>query len=318
MPELPEVETAVRSLRDPLVGRTIQSATFPADPGRMTNLDATHFAARIAGQRVERIERRAKYLIFVLSADTLIVHLKMTGHLYVLPPSDESSFDRWLRVRFLLDNGQELRFSDTRKFGRVLLVSDPAEILPKLGPEPLEDDFTPEVFREHLKRRKGALKVLLLDQSFVAGVGNIYADEALHIARLHPLREASSLSKAEADRLYAGIREALADGVRYQGASVNSYRKPDGTRGEAQQQLRVYRELGNLDKPCPDCGGAITKIFFGGRGTHFCLNCQPVKPRSMAKRTIRPATAPKTSKAKVSSTSKSVAKKRSATNGTRS
>jgi formamidopyrimidine-DNA glycosylase len=277
MPELPEVETAVRELREPLLGRTITRAVFPKDPGRMVNIDPRQMADRIAGQRIERITRRAKYLIFHLNGDKLIVHLKMTGHLYVLPPDEENPYDRWVRVRFSLDNGQELRFSDSRKFGRVYLCSQPEEVLPNLGPEPLEDDFTLDVFRERLSGRKGVLKSLLLNQAFVAGVGNIYADEALHIARLHPLRTADSLADDEVARLHAAIRQALADGVRYEGASINSYRKPDGSRGDSQNHLRVYRERSNQDQPCPICGGPITKIWVGQRGTHFCPTCQTLQ-----------------------------------------
>ncbi len=274
MPELPEVETVVRGLREPLLNRIITRAVFPQDPGRMVNIDPLHMAQRIAGQRVESINRRAKYLLFRLSADTLVVHLKMTGQLYVLPPEEENPFDRWVRVRFSLDNGQELRFSDSRKFGRVFLCGDPDEVLPDLGPEPLEDEFTLDVFKQRLAGRKGVLKSLLLNQAFVAGVGNIYADEALHIARLHPLRTADSLSDQEVVRLYRAIRQALSDGIRYEGASINWYRKPDGSRGESQNHLRVYRERGNAGLPCPVCGGPITKIWVGQRGTHFCLTCQ--------------------------------------------
>jgi formamidopyrimidine-DNA glycosylase len=277
MPELPEVETVVRGLREPLIGQVITAAIFPQEPGRMINIDPQQLQKRIAGQRINTITRRAKYLLFKLDADTLIVHLKMTGHLYVLPPDEPNPYDRWMRVRFPLDNGQELRFSDSRKFGRVYLCSDPTEVLPDLGPEPLEDDFTLDVFRERLRGRKGILKSLLLNQAFVAGVGNIYADEALHIARLHPLRRADSLSKDEIKRLYQGIRQALADGVRHEGASINWYRKPDGSRGESQNHLRVYREHRNMSQPCPVCGGPITKIWVGQRGTHFCPNCQPLK-----------------------------------------
>lgn len=273
MPELPEVETVVRGLRKLLIGQTITGAVFPADPGRQVNIDPVQIAQRIAGQRVEAINRRAKYLLFRLSADTLIIHLKMTGHLYVLRPDQPNAFDRWVRVRFPLDNGQELRFSDPRRFGRVYLCGKPEEVLPNLGPEPLEDDFTLDIFRERLEDRKGVLKSLLLNQAFVAGVGNIYADEALHIAGLHPQRRADSLNDDEVTRLYAGIRQALADGVRYEGASVNSYRKPDGSLGESQNHLRAYRERGD-DQPCPVCGGPILTIRVGQRGTHFCPICQ--------------------------------------------
>ncbi len=274
MPELPEVETAVRGLRDPLVKRTITQVVFPADPGRMVNLDPVHMAQRLTGQRFEQVTRRAKYLVFHLDQDTLIVHLKMTGHLYVLPPDEPNPFDRWVRMRFGLDDGQELRFSDSRKFGRVYLGKRQEDVLPDLGPEPLEDEFTLEVFRQRLAGRKSVLKSLLLNQAFVAGIGNIYADEALHIARIHPLRTADSLSDDEIARLYGGIRQALTDGLRYEGASINWYRKPDGTRGESQNHLRAYRELGNADLPCPVCGGPITTIRVGQRGTHFCPICQ--------------------------------------------
>lgn len=298
MPELPEVETAVRSLRDPLIGRTFMNAIFPRDPNRMVNRPPDEFSARIAGQTVESITRRAKYLIFNLvtntpsadnlsmnnqsgarSPDKLVIHLKMTGHLYVLPAAEENSFDRWVRVRFPLDNGDELRFSDSRRFGRVSLVADLADILPSLGPEPLEDAFTLTLFRDLIKTRKGVLKALLLDQSFVAGVGNIYADESLHIAGLHPLRKADTLSKADVERLYNAIRQALFDGVRYEGASIGWYRKPDGSRGESQNHLRAYRSHGNRHDPCPICGGTITTIRVVQRGTHFCETCQPLNPR---------------------------------------
>ncbi len=274
MPELPEVETAVRGLRDPLVKRTITKVVFPADPGRMVNLDPGHMAQRLAGQRFEQVTRRAKYLVFRLDADTLIVHLKMTGHLYVLPPDEPNPFDRWVRVRFSLDNGQELRFSDSRKFGRVYLGRRPEDLLPDLGPEPLDETFTLAVFRQRLAGRKSVLKSLLLNQAFVAGIGNIYADEALHIARIHPLRRADSLSDEEIARLYDGIRQALTDGIRYEGASINWYRKPDGSRGQSQNHLRAYREVGNRDQPCPVCGGPITTIRVGQRSTHFCPICQ--------------------------------------------
>lgn len=274
MPELPEVETAVRVLREPLVGRTIIGAIFPRPAGRMTNIPTTEMQERINGQHIRQITRRAKYLLFCLDGDTLVVHLKMTGHLYVLPSAETNPFDRWIRVRFPLDNGEELRFSDSRRFGRVYLCSDPAEVLPELGPEPLDDAFTLAIFRKQIERRSSAVKRLLLDQAFVAGVGNIYADEALHIAGLHPLRGADSLTDDEIERLYHAIRQALNDGIRYEGASIGWYRKPDGTRGESQKHLRAYRERGN-STPCPVCGGSITTIRVGQRGTHFCPVCQP-------------------------------------------
>lgn len=274
MPELPEVETAVRALRAPLVGRTILSAHFPEPPRRMTNLPADVFAERIRGERIQALNRRAKYLIFQLSAQSLIVHLKMTGHLYVVPSGGTDPMDRWLRVCFALDDGRELRFSDARRFGRVYLAARPEDVLPPLGPEPLDDSFTPELFLARLRARKGVLKALLLDQAFIAGVGNIYADEALHIAALHPLRRAESLSDAEAVRLYHAIRQALSDGLARMGASIGWYRQPNGERGEAQHYLRAYRGRGDT-RPCPICGAPISTIRVGQRSTHFCPICQP-------------------------------------------
>jgi formamidopyrimidine-DNA glycosylase len=275
MPELPEVETVVRGLRAPLAGRTITGAVFSRPPGRMTNLDPGAMAARITGQAVRQIDRRAKYLVFTLDPDKLVIHLKMTGHLYVVPAAEANPYDRWLRVAFPLDNGTELRFSDVRRFGRAYLCRDLSEVLPDLGPEPLDDSFTLAVFREQIAGRKGVLKSLLLNQAFVAGVGNIYADESLHIARLHPLRTADSLSDEEIVRLYQAIRQALNDGLRYQGASIDWYRKPDGTRGESQDHLRAYRTREDSDVPCPVCGSPISTIRVGQRSTHFCPTCQP-------------------------------------------
>jgi formamidopyrimidine-DNA glycosylase len=281
MPELPEVETVVRGLREPIVGRTIRGAIYPAKTGRMTNIDPQQLAERIAGQTVQGITRRAKYILFALDRDTLLVHLKMTGRLYVRPAEDGDVSDKFLRVRFTLDNDTELRFSDPRRFGRVMLAADPAEILSNLGPEPLEDTFTPEAFAERIVGRKSAMKRLLLDQSFVAGIGNIYADEALHIARIHPLRTADTLSASEITALHGAIRQALSDGIQHEGASVNWYRKADGSRGEQQNFLRVYHDpRQEKDKRCPNCGTPIAVIRVGQRGTHFCPQCQQIQGSS--------------------------------------
>jgi formamidopyrimidine-DNA glycosylase len=275
MPELPEVETVVRGLRDPLIGHTIQGAIFPAPTRSMTNLDHPTFHTRIIGQTIQGLTRRAKYILCQLSRDTLMVHLKMTGRLYVLPIGESTGSDRYLRVSFPLENGQELRFSDPRRFGRVYLTETPSTLMPDLGPEPLEDSFTLKVFEGQLAPRKGALKPLLLDQSFVAGIGNIYADEALNIAKLHPLRTADSLSKAEIKRLYQAIRQTLREGVEHEGASVNWYRKADGEQGDQQNHLRVYHDpRQEKDKRCPECGTLVAVIRVAQRGTHFCPTCQ--------------------------------------------
>jgi formamidopyrimidine-DNA glycosylase len=270
MPELPEVETVVRGLRAPLAGRTITGVTYDY-PGGLVTPDGPLFTARIAGQPVRGVDRRAKYILIHLDPDTLIIHLKMTGRLYVVPDDEQQHADRWAHFVFQLDNGHQLRFSDSRKFGRVYLVSDPPEVIGALGPEPLGDEFTLDLFRERLARRAGLLKPLLLNQSFLAGMGNIYVDEALFASQLHPLRRASTLSEHDIARLYAAIREALTLGIAREGASVNWYRKPDGTKGSAQDGLRAY---GRTGQPCSRCGHPIEKIVVGQRGTHYCPVCQ--------------------------------------------
>ncbi len=270
MPELPEVETVVRALRGPLTGRIIYHATYDW-PNSLVTPDGPYFTARIAGQAVRGVSRRGKYIVIALAPDTLIIHLKMTGRLYVVPDRSMQYADRWVHFTFQLDNEHQLRFSDSRKFGRVYLVSDPVSVVGHLGPEPLESDFTLDVFRARLRKRSGRLKPLLLNQAFIAGLGNIYADEALFASRLHPLRHADTLTGDDIARLFHAIRAVLREGIKREGASVNWYRKPDGTKGSAQNHLAVY---GRGDQPCLRCGHPIERIVVGGRGTHICPVCQ--------------------------------------------
>jgi len=276
MPELPEVETVVRALRKPLIGRTVTGFWFDW-PRTIGSPDPDQFAARVHGQTFRRIERRAKYIVCHLDDELLIVHLKMTGRLYVTPAESVQNDDRWLHFKLPLDNGHELRFSDARKFGKVYLSQDFASVSPgaaNLGPEPLEDTFTVDDFRARLVGRSTILKALLLDQSFIAGVGNIYADEALFRAKLHPLRKANGLSAAESALLYQTVREALLAGIVYEGASINWYRKPDGTQGESQKHFYAY---GREGQPCLVCGTPLLKIRVAQRGTHYCPSCQPLE-----------------------------------------
>ena len=270
MPELPEVETVVRGLREPLLGRRITGAWLDW-PNSLVFPAPDEFLAALPGESFRKLGRRGKYILAELDHATLIIHLKMTGRLYVAPIGAEHEADRWVHFRFGLDDGRELRFSDARKFGRVYLVPDAARIVGALGPEPLADDFSFEAFQARLAGRSGILKPLLLNQAFVAGIGNIYADEALHRAGLHPLRAANSLSEEEQRRLYVGVREALAEGVLRQGASIRWYRKPDGTQGTSQETFRAY---GRTGQPCPVCGTPIERIVVGQRATHFCPTCQ--------------------------------------------
>lgn len=272
MPELPEVETTVRALRQPLVGRTFTEVRCYW-PRQIVTPTPAELQARLHGQRVEAITRRAKYLLFHLSGgDYLIIHLKMTGHLSVVAATTPA--DKHTHTVFGLANGQELRFRDMRKFGRVYLVSDLAEILDGLGPEPLAEDFTVDTLHHRLNGRSRSLKPLLLDQSFVAGIGNIYADEALFAARLHPERKADSLTDQEVAALHRAIQQVLQLGIDREGASIQNYVKPDGQRGDMQNAVTVFRRTGY---PCYTCQTPIERIVMGGRSTHFCPTCQPEK-----------------------------------------
>ncbi|MGA9531336.1 MAG: DNA-formamidopyrimidine glycosylase [Anaerolineales bacterium] len=271
MPELPEVETIVRGLRQgsndvpPLPGYHIRSVDV-GWPRHIAEPSPKKLKRRIQGQRIEGIRRRGKYLVFPLERDTLLIHLKMSGDLSMAPASTERGpYDHTV---FELDDGWELRFSDARKFGKVFLVDDPQSILANLGPEPLDPSFSPTVLTQRLQGRSRAIKPLLLEQSFIAGVGNIYADEALHRAGIHPLTPADQLDEERIEALYHGIQEALRQGIQRNGASIDwVYRG-----GDYQNHFRVY---GRESEPCPVCQTPIRKIVVSQRGTHFCPRCQP-------------------------------------------
>ncbi|PJF40894.1 MAG: bifunctional DNA-formamidopyrimidine glycosylase/DNA-(apurinic or apyrimidinic site) lyase [Chloroflexi bacterium] len=271
MPELPEVETVVRGLREPLIGRIVQGV-WTDWPKIIEGIDPYEFGVRLQGQRIEAVNRRAKYILIQLTHDILVVHLRMTGRLYVAQLRETFDADKWLHLYLLLSGDRQLRFSEARKFGRVYLTDDIDAFTAKLGPEPLDDAFTLGVFRERINGRKRVIKSLLLDQAFIAGVGNIYADEALHLAKIHPQKRADALSDDEIATLYEAIRTVLYNGIEYEGATINWYRKPDGTQGDSQHHFHVY---GREGQPCLVCGTMIEKIRVGQRGTHFCPHCQP-------------------------------------------
>jgi formamidopyrimidine-DNA glycosylase len=275
MPELPEVETIARQLRTggsahpPLPGRVIDAVTLRW-PRHIATPPADRFRREILGRTFRDVSRRGKYLVFPLDRGTLLIHLKMSGDLGLVRSAEPSGpYDHTV---FHLDGGWDLRFGDARKFGKVFLLDDPASVLVALGPEPLSREFTARSLGRELQRHARALKPLLLDQTFVAGVGNIYADEALHRARLHPLRRSSSLSDDETRRLWRGLRSALRAGLRHNGASLDwVYRG-----GDFQNHFRVYQRQG---QPCPVCGTNIRRIVVGQRGTHYCPTCQPRRRR---------------------------------------
>jgi formamidopyrimidine-DNA glycosylase len=269
MPELPEAETVARDLRPLVTGSTIVDArTLWA----RTLRDGTPegFATGVAGRRIEGVSRRGKQLVVSLDGGAfLTIHLKMTGQLFVVRQGTRE--DPYVRLVLELEDGREIRFRDIRKFGRVgLYGAAGVDPFAHTGPEPLADSFTLAAFRRLIRGRKGRLKSLLLDQSFIAGVGNIYADEALWAARLHPLRTARTLRPADERRLWVELRRILAEAVIRRGSSIDDYTAPDGD-GEMQEHLQVYQRAG---QPCPRCGRPIRRIVVGGRATHFCSWCQ--------------------------------------------
>lgn len=264
MPELPEVETIVRGLQGPLVGRTFTAVhvgwrnsigTSPSDLIR-----------DLPGLRVEALSRRGKYLHFTLSGKrNLFIHLKMSGDLIV--DIAHSPRPPHVHTVFGLDNGYELRFKDPRKFGRVFFVRDPADVIGHLGPEPLAAGFTLDHFKSLFEKRRGCLKALLLKQEFIAGIGNIYADESCFRAGISPLRQAQTLSDTELTHLYRAIRAVLKRGIMLKGASFDAVYRG----GEFQNHFAVY---GRTAEPCRKCATPIRRTTVAQRSTHYCPRCQ--------------------------------------------
>ncbi|MCL4369723.1 MAG: bifunctional DNA-formamidopyrimidine glycosylase/DNA-(apurinic or apyrimidinic site) lyase [Chloroflexi bacterium] len=270
MPELPEVETIVNDLAPYVVGRSIVKVT--AYDTQVLPQGLADFERRLTGRRIEGLCRRAKYTVADLSGgERLVVHLRMTGRLVLRSPGAPEG--RFTRLALTLDDGQELRYADPRQLGRlwVMKAAEWAARESRLGPEPLSEAFTPDVLAAMLGHRRGAIKPLLLDQSFLAGIGNIYADEVLFEARLHPLRAADSLSPAEVVRLHAAIRLVLQRAIANRGTTFSDYRDGLGRPGRNQLALAVYQRQG---KPCPGCDGVVKRVRIGGRGTYFCPTCQ--------------------------------------------
>ncbi len=299
MPELPEVETVCRQLEPELEGRRIESLEV-LDERWSRPVPAAELGAAVSGRTIEGLGRRGKYLLLALDgAQTLVMHLRMTGNLVlvegedVLDPSEgrrlyeaeRSTSARHLRARFLLDEGRELWFTDPRRFGEAFLIDDSrlGERFAKLGVEPLSPAFTAEALGTMAAGRTAPLKSFLLDQSGVAGVGNIYADEALHRARLHPLSPAGSMKPEHYVALRDAVVAALEAGIDGGGASIDDYRDGRGERGTMQDEFLVHTREG---QPCPSCGGEIVRIVVGGRSTYFCPSCQVRlrrRPRRRAK-----------------------------------
>jgi formamidopyrimidine-DNA glycosylase len=284
LPELPEVETIRRQLAPALVGRRIVDATV-LDPRWSEPAPPEAIADALGGRRVERLWRRGKYLVMSTEDDIhLAMHLRMTGNLLLVPPEEDDPGRPHLRVRFELGRTPErpaerLLFVDVRRFGTgdVLLGSDALSeyFASRLGVEPLSSDFTAAALRAQARGRKQPVKAFLLNQERVAGVGNIYADEALFRARIHPLRRAGSLNREQLEALREAVVGALSAGLDAGGATIDDFRHADGVRGSFQDEFLVHRRRG---EPCPRCGTAVVKFVAAGRGTYACERCQP-KPR---------------------------------------
>ena len=279
MPELPEVETIARELRPLVLGATITG--FVTDwPKAIKHPDPDAFAAEVTGRTITEVSRRAKWLVLELSGGmVLALQVKMTGQVFVLPAGTPR--DRHVHLAFQLADDRELLVRDVRKFARIALyrrdeagralgADEDTDVFDQLGPEPLDPSFTLPVFRKLVRGRRARLKPLLVDQAFLAGVGNIYADEALWRAKLHPLRSAAGLHPADERALYTELRAVLTEGIERRGSSIDDYTAPDGD-GEMQDYLQVYQRTG---QPCLRCGRPIKRFVLGIRATHFCSWCQ--------------------------------------------
>ncbi|HEX6541423.1 MAG TPA: DNA-formamidopyrimidine glycosylase [Ktedonobacterales bacterium] len=271
MPELPEVEYVARQLREALVGARFArvEVLWPRSVSRISPED---LAARLMGRRVLAVGRRAKYLVITLdNGESLVIHRRMSGNLRLARADEDAPYTR---VVLTLSNGRRLLFTDPRKFGRITVVAprELPELFDRLGPEPLDAEFTPDVLAERLARRTRSIKALLLDQSVVAGLGNIYADEALFRAGIHPLRPAATLTSEEITALHAGIQGALRMGIEHGGTTFGRHRGLYDEPGSNLEHVQVYQRTG---QPCPHCGTPIARIRVAQRSAHFCPRCQP-------------------------------------------
>jgi formamidopyrimidine-DNA glycosylase len=280
MPELPEVETVRRRLAPVLEGRTLQRVAI-SDPRLTRPYDPDAVAAELQDERVAEVGRRGKYLLVrFASARVLLVHLRMTGGFLLEPGTHE-------RAVLELDDGARIAYRDVRRFGTWLVLEAEeveAYLAERLGEEPLDALFTVALLGERLAGRRAPIKAALLDQRTLAGMGNIYVDEALWRARIHPLRPAESLDRNGLRRLHRAIRAALEAGIARQGSTLRDYRQPDGSSGSMQDEFRVY---GREGEPCDRCGTPIAKTRAGGRGTWFCPGCQAARPTSSSSRPSR-------------------------------
>ena len=273
MPELPEVETVRRTLSSLVVGKKIEHVTVSLPRIIRRPDDIQEFAEKLAGTTITSVERRGKFLKLFADPYVLVSHLRMEGKYSVV--SAKEPVEKHVHVIFHFTDGTELRYKDVRQFGTMDLFVRGEEgkeaPLVKLGPEPLGDQFTSEWFRSQLGKKATKIKVLLLNQHFIVGLGNIYVDEALHQAKIHPKRMANSLTELEVTRLFHAIRKTLQTAIDAGGSSVRTYVNGQGEMGHFQLQIKVY---GRKNEPCFTCGNPISRLVVGGRGTHICNTCQ--------------------------------------------
>lgn len=272
MPELPEVETIKRGLEKQAVGKTFAKVDIRLARVVRQHKSIHEVKERLQARTITGVKRRGKFILFCLdSSDVLVLHLGMTGQLLFSTPKRPFDIDKYTHVIFHFADVGNLFFRDVRQFGQVFVADrDKLETELGLGPEPLSPEFTEEVMRCVLNHTT-KIKPLLLDQTKIAGIGNIYSDEALHRARIHPLRPASSLTKKEATQLYTAIQEVLNEGIRFRGTSVDSFTDSLGRKGTMQHRHRIYRKDGT---PCCKCGATIQRIKIAGRSSYFCPKCQ--------------------------------------------
>lgn len=276
MPELPEVESVRQGLNKMIIGEKIASVEVRWD-NIIESPAVEDFKKQLAGQKIEKVKRRGKFLLFYLTQIVLISHLRMEGKYQFIAPRDKEgkADNKHLHVIFHLESGFQLYYLDVRKFGRMSLVERGKEFehksLAKLGPEPTNEDFNLKEMQNFLTRRTKAIKGVLLDQQVVVGIGNIYADEILYQAKIHPEQSAKTLTKQKEEILHESIIDILRKAVEKGGTTIRSYENAFGENGSYQDQLKVY---GKEDSPCLRCGTMIEKIKVAGRGTHFCPSCQ--------------------------------------------
>jgi len=274
MPELPEVQTVVNDLRGAGLTGVRLSGSRVAWPRTVSPLDPDAFRQALEGRTIAGIDRRGKYIVIRLDLGALLIHLRMSGRLRLVPGTESAAAHN--RVVLLLSDGRALHFDDPRKFGRAQWTPDPETVLHRLGPEPLDPDFTPRDLAARVLPRRRPLKPLLLDQTVLAGLGNIYVDEALFEARLHPCRRADRLTEQEVLALHAAIQGVLRRAIANQGTTLGRgmthFYSVGGRRGRNEDGLQVFRRHG---LPCPRCGSILERFTLGGRGTHVCPVCQP-------------------------------------------